>query len=53
MVISAFFLGCSKIAGPDVLNRNKYNLVVHESALPKGKGFAPVAWQIKMKYQSV
>jgi methionyl-tRNA formyltransferase len=41
-----FFLGCTKIAGQDLLDKNNYNLVVHESALPKGKGFAPVAWQI-------
>ena len=41
-----FFLGCIKIAKETFLNKNKYNLVVHESDLPKGKGFAPVAWQI-------
>ena len=41
-----FFLGCTKIANQDLLDKNKYNLVVHESALPEGKGFAPVAWQI-------
>lgn len=42
----AFFLGCSGIAPSHVLERNRYNVVVHESALPKGRGFAPVAWQI-------
>lgn len=42
----AFFLGCIKIASPNVLSKNFFNLVVHESDLPKGKGFAPVAWQI-------
>ncbi|XQW85879.1 methionyl-tRNA formyltransferase [Thalassotalea piscium] len=41
-----FFLGCTKIAKEELLNKNSYNLVVHESNLPKGKGFAPVAWQI-------
>jgi len=41
-----FFLGCTKIAKETLLNKNKHNLVVHESDLPKGKGFAPVAWQI-------
>ena len=41
-----FFLGCTKIAKEALLNKNKHNLVVHESDLPKGKGFAPVAWQI-------
>ena len=28
------------------LKKNKLNLIVHESDLPKGKGFAPVQWQI-------
>jgi methionyl-tRNA formyltransferase len=41
-----FFLGCTKIANTELLSKNKYNLVVHESALPEGKGFAPVTWQI-------
>lgn len=41
-----FFLGCTKIARDEVLGKNTFNLVVHESDLPKGRGFAPVAWQI-------
>jgi len=41
-----FMLGCVKIVSLDVLRRNKHNLVVHESNLPKGKGFAPMSWQI-------
>lgn len=28
------------------LELNKYNLVVHASDLPKGKGWSPVSWQI-------
>lgn len=28
------------------LDLNKFNLVVHESALPKGKGWSPLTWQI-------
>lgn len=28
------------------LNINKHNLVVHESALPEGKGWSPLTWQI-------
>jgi len=28
------------------LDLNKYNLVVHESALPKGRGWSPLTWQI-------
>lgn len=41
-----FMLGCIKIMPEEYLNKNEHNLVVHESALPKGKGFAPMAWQI-------
>ena len=42
----AFYLGCVKITPPDVLARHRYNLVVHASALPKGKGFSPIKWQL-------
>ena len=37
-------LGCEKIFKK--LYLNKYNLVVHESYLPKGKGWSPLTWQI-------
>lgn len=42
----AFFLGCEKIVKKDILNRNTHNIVVHESALPLGKGWSPLTWQI-------
>ena len=42
----SFFLGCGKIVPPNILSRNKHNLVVHESLLPKGKGWSPMTWQI-------
>ncbi|MCJ8320001.1 MAG: methionyl-tRNA formyltransferase [Colwellia sp.] len=41
-----FLLGCTKIISNEILQRNTYNMVVHESDLPSGKGFAPIAWQI-------
>lgn len=41
-----FLLGCVHILKPEYLKLNKVNLVVHESDLPKGKGFAPVFWQV-------
>ena len=41
-----FILGYTKILKKDFLKKNKLNLIVHESNLPKGKGFAPVQWQI-------
>ena len=42
----AFYLGCINITPPDILARNWRNLVVHASALPKGRGFSPLTWQI-------
>ncbi len=37
-------LSCEKIFKN--LNLNKHNLVVHESALPQGKGWSPLTWQV-------
>lgn len=37
-------LGCENIFKK--LDLNKHNLVVHESNLPKGKGWSPLTWQI-------
>ena len=41
-----FYLGCLRITPPEVLARSRRNLVVHESALPQGRGFAPMTWQV-------
>lgn len=41
-----FVLGYTKILRGDFLKLNKLIMVVHESDLPLGKGFAPVQWQI-------
>jgi methionyl-tRNA formyltransferase len=41
-----FILGYTKILPLSWLAQNKLNLVVHESDLPYGRGFAPVQWQI-------
>jgi len=41
-----FILGYTKILRAEFLVSNSLNLVVHESALPHGKGFSPVQWQI-------
>ena len=41
-----FILGCHEIVEKQVLAKNKYNLVIHESNLPRGKGWAPLFWQI-------
>jgi len=42
----AFLLGCVKLVPANLLDKNKFNMVVHPSGLPKGKGFSPVAWQV-------
>ncbi len=42
----AFFLGCGQLVNSKILARNTHNLVVHESALPKGKGWSPMTWQV-------
>ena len=41
-----FILGCCQIVPQDMLKRNKNNIVVHESALPKGRGWSPMTWQV-------
>lgn len=41
-----FILGFFKIVPSKVLARNTTNIVVHESPLPKGRGWSPVTWQI-------
>ncbi len=43
---TVFILGCIHIIPKAILSRNQHNLVVHESALPQGKGFSPMSWQI-------
>jgi len=41
-----FILGCTQILPGAILSRYEHNLVVHESDLPEGRGFAPMSWQI-------
>lgn len=41
-----FYLGCGKIVPRSVLEKNRHNLVLHASDLPKGKGWSPHIWQI-------
>ena len=48
-----FILGFTKIIKSQLLSNNSVNLVVHESALPEGKGFAPVQWQILQGKRSI
>lgn len=41
-----FLLSYWRILPAEVLQRNVHNLVVHESALPDGRGWSPVTWQV-------
>jgi len=41
-----FMLSYFEIVSEDFLKKHKHNLVVHESDLPKGKGWAPLFWQV-------
>ena len=39
-------LSYTKILGKSFLKKNKLNIIVHPSKLPKNKGFAPVAYEV-------
>jgi UDP-2,4-diacetamido-2,4,6-trideoxy-beta-L-altropyranose hydrolase len=41
-----FYLGCEQIVEQKILDQFRYNLVVHESSLPQGKGWSPLTWHI-------
>lgn len=41
-----FYLSCGQIVHTNILSQFRHNLVVHESDLPRGKGWSPLTWQI-------
>jgi len=41
-----FILSYHQLIQQEVLQSNKHNIVIHESALPQGKGWAPLFWQV-------
>ncbi|MBI3804154.1 MAG: UDP-2,4-diacetamido-2,4,6-trideoxy-beta-L-altropyranose hydrolase [Nitrospirae bacterium] len=41
-----FYLSCGQIVPQKILSQYRHNLVVHESDLPKGRGWSPLTWQI-------
>ncbi|WP_314653914.1 formyltransferase family protein [uncultured Selenomonas sp.] len=41
-----FLLSCQELIRKEHLALNHHNLVVHASALPQGKGWSPLTWQI-------
>jgi methionyl-tRNA formyltransferase len=40
-------LSCNKILPLELLSLHKYNIVIHESDLPKGRGWSPVSYQVE------
>ena len=41
-----FILSYHKIIEKKYLKKNRHNIIIHASDLPKGKGWAPMFWQI-------
>ena len=41
-----FYLSCEQIVPAETLALFRHNLVVHESDLPRGRGWSPLTWQI-------
>ena len=41
-----FILSYHQLISEEVLSRNTHNIVIHESYLPKGKGWSPLFWQV-------
>jgi UDP-2,4-diacetamido-2,4,6-trideoxy-beta-L-altropyranose hydrolase len=48
-----FILGCSQILRDAELSLNAHNLVVHGSALPEGRGWSPMTWQVLADRRSI
>lgn len=48
-----FCLGCSQLISTNIRAKNRHTLVVHESALPKGRGWSPLTWQILEGTQTI
>ncbi|MEK7482207.1 MAG: formyltransferase family protein [Patescibacteria group bacterium] len=41
-----FILSWENIIKKEILARHEHNIVIHASALPKGRGWSPLTWQI-------
>lgn len=41
-----FILSYHQIIPKEILEKSKHNIVIHGSLLPKGKGWAPLFWQV-------
>ena len=40
------FISCTKLVSADGLKKSNSNIICHPSDLPKGRGFAPIAWDV-------
>jgi len=41
-----FLVSCTKIIGKELRDLYRHCLVIHESDLPSGRGWSPLAWQV-------
>jgi methionyl-tRNA formyltransferase len=41
-----FLLSYFRMVPDEFLKKNKHNIIVHASDLPKGKGWSPLSWQV-------
>jgi methionyl-tRNA formyltransferase len=41
-----FLIACQEIVGRSLRDRFRHALVIHESDLPKGRGWSPLVWQV-------
>ncbi len=41
-----FLVSCTEVIGREIRDRYQKTLVIHESDLPEGRGWSPLAWQI-------
>lgn len=41
-----FIMSFDQIVPKELLQRNAHNVVVHSSALPEGRGWSPLSWQV-------
>lgn len=48
-----FYLSYGRIVGAELRARHCNNLVVHESDLPRGRGWSPLTWQVLQGAQNI
>jgi len=48
-----FLLSCNRLLPENILSRHINNIIVHESDLPKGKGWSPLSWQVEAGYNEI